>query len=315
MAGPRRWYPVGSSLSADGLLVRTLPRQARSTSFKRPDDTTRRASYQMSASPDLLQHLSAAVSILARAPAGLITDLDGTLCPIADRPDDVRVPSRVRLCLARLAQRLDLVAVVSGRSVEEARRLVGVDGIVYVGNHGLEWWEEGRVDVDREAEHYTSVIMSALEHLRMRPLAPGVILEEKGVTASIHYRQSPNPTSARATILDTLAHLPTASQLRVQEGRMVVNLLPPVPVDKGTAVEKLVRARSLRGVLYLGDDLTDLDAFRALRRMRQSGLCRTLCVAVASPEAPSGLLDESDYSLTDVDSVVRLLEALACEPD
>lgn len=269
----------------------------------------------MSTPSDLLQHLATVVAVLSRRPAGLITDLDGTICPIADRPDDVRVPPRVRLLLARLAQRLDLVAVVSGRSVEEARHLIGVEGIVYVGNHGLEWWEQGRALVDREAEGYASVIRAALDQLRKRSLGPGIILEEKGATASIHYRQSPTPATTRNAILDAVAPLAAASQLRVQEGRMVVNLLPPVPGDKGTAVEKLVRSRGLQGVVYLGDDLTDLDAFRALRRMRQSGLCRALCVAVASPEAPTDLLDESDYFLTDVESVVKLLEALACELD
>ena len=259
--------------------------------------------------PRLMENLEAAWAVLSRAPAGLITDVDGTISPIVDQPESAGVPPGARLALARLASRLPLVAAVSGRPIDHLVRTVGVDGMVYVGNHGLEWWEEGRSAPVPEAQPYLADVSATLQDLseRLRSL-PGVLVEDKGVSGAVHYRLSPDRAAAREAILEAIAKSSPARRLATAEGRMVVNILPPVRADKGTAVERLIRHWELQGALYIGDDVTDLDAFRALREVRAAGQCLTLSVAVMSREAPPELESEADYRVDSVDEVMTFLQ-------
>lgn len=252
--------------------------------------------------------LAAARALLSRRPAALVTDVDGTISHMASRPEEARVQPDIVALLSRLVGRLDLVAAVSGRSIEQLRPMVGVEGMVYVGNHGLEWWEQGRSTVAPEARPYLPAVEATMAWLQERLELPGVLVEEKGATGSVHYRLSPDSDAARRAILQAVSHCPPARDLQVAEGRMVVNLRPPVPADKGSAVEQLVRRRGLRGVLYLGDDVTDLDAFRALRALRRSGECATFLMGVNSPEAPPGLAEGADHLLNGVDAVASFLQ-------
>lgn len=255
--------------------------------------------------------LAAARALLSQRPAALVTDVDGTISPIASRPEEARVQPGIVHLLRRLAGRLDLVAAISGRSIGQLRPMIDIEGMVYVGNHGLEWWDQGQATVAPEARPYLPALEATMVWLGKRLELSGVLVEDKGATGSVHYRLSPDPAAVRRTILQTIAQCPSAHDLEVVEGRMVVNLRPPVPADKGTAVERLVRRWGLRGVLYLGDDLTDLDAFQALRSMRQSGECDALLVGVASPEAPPGLAEGADHLLNGVDAVESFLRDLA----
>jgi len=257
---------------------------------------------------DLLANLPVAWAVLATRPAGLITDVDGTISPIVDRPEKAGLHPRVPGFLARLVPRLDLVAVVSGRPIGELLDMVRLDGVVFVGNHGLEWREGGTSTVLPEAQPYLAAIAATMSFLRGRLRLAGVRVEEKGSTGTVHYRLAAKPAAARRAILQALAECPSAKGLRWTDGRMVVNILPPVRADKGTAVERLIRLRDLRGAIYLGDDVTDLDAFRKIRSLRESGVRDALSVAVASPEAPPGLPREADFMLEGVDAVVRFLE-------
>ena len=260
----------------------------------------------------LMDNLPAAWAVMSSAPAGLITDVDGTISPIVERPEEAGVHPDARDLLARLAAKLPLVAAVSGRPIEHLVRVLAVDGMVYVGNHGLEWWEHGRSSPVSEAVPYVSSVASTLRDLRARlGSMPGVFVEDKGVTGAVHYRQAPDRDAARRAILDAISESPPAKTLHAVEGRMVVNILPPIKADKGTAVERLARHRALRGVLYLGDDVTDLDAFRALRQMRETGQRTTLSVAVVSREAPAELEREADYIVASVEEVVNFFRQLA----
>ncbi len=261
--------------------------------------------------PDLLADLPAAWTVLSRGPAGFITDFDGTISPIVDRPERAKVHPRVPGLLARLARQMELVAVVSGRPIRDLLDMVEVDTVLYVGNHGLEWWEAGRSAVAPEARPYLPQMAATMRCLQERIQLSGVIVEDKGPTGSVHYRIAADPTTARQTILRAIEQCPSAKELEVAEGRKVVNLLPPVQVDKGTAVERLIHLHGLGGAIYLGDDVTDVDAFRKLRSLRRSGVCNGLAVAVVSEEAPPDLASEADFVLRGIDAVVSFMEQTA----
>lgn len=261
--------------------------------------------------PNALLHVADVVSVLALAPAGLITDIDGTISPTAPTPEEATVSPACRDALQALCNRLALVAAVSGRDATKAREMVGLDVMVYVGNHGLERWQDGEVLVVEEARHYAPLIRDAVEALRRGLDAPGLIVEDKGVTASVHYRLSPDQDAARDAILSFLAAATEAQDLRITEGKLVVELRPPVDVNKGTSLERLVSERGLQGVVYIGDDVTDVDAFRSLRSLAPRGVCRGLALGVVGSETPPEIAQESDMVLRGVSEVEELLQRVA----
>jgi trehalose 6-phosphate phosphatase len=250
------------------------------------------------------------LAVVGSGRAGLVTDVDGTISPIVARPQDAAVLPRAREALIGLRDRLVVVAVVTGRGVEDVRRMVGIDGLTYVGNHGLEWLRDGRSDLLPEARAWAPQVATALDQVRLdlpTRLSSGLLVENKGASASLHYRLAPDPEATRAALLASLARWVVPGGLRVEEGRRVINLLPPLTVNKGTAVNQLVREHELDGVVYFGDDVTDAHAFRALRGLREDRGLRTLAVGVVGPETPSSIRELADTSVADAPAVAELL--------
>jgi len=248
--------------------------------------------------------------ILAQRPFGLATDIDGTLSPIVDTPDAAAVTPLCRRYLGEIAQRVEVVAAISGRAPEVARRMVGLEGLVYVGNHGLSWWKQGREETLAEAAPYEAMIQEAKRKLAAHFHLPGVLLEDKGPILAFHYRMCADAQTARAAIMEALAPW-EAQGLRVRPGRRVFELGPPLDVHKGTALVHLMETYRLAGVLYLGDDLTDVDAFRVLRRWRQDARVKGAAVAVANSEAGQEITKEADYWVDGVPGVEWLLGEIA----
>ena len=224
--------------------------------------------------------------------AALFLDVDGTLAPIVARPEDARVPDETRSLLRGLIARYGLVACVSGRASADARRIVGVEELVYVGTHGLEL-APGAAAWREQIERFANTVDW-----------PPEWIEDKGLSLSLHYRQSPEPEQSRLA-LKRVAEAAEEVGLHARFGRMTLEILPPVEADKGSAVRSLLEQRGLERALYAGDDTTDLDAFRALE-----GLELGVCVALSSSEAPAGLIEAADIVLAGPDELVALLRAL-----
>jgi trehalose 6-phosphate phosphatase len=215
-----------------------------------------------------------------------------------------------RRALERLRGRLDLVAVVSGRRGTEARGLVDVEGVVYLGNHGLDPWIGAESSMGRAADG--AGLEEALDELR-ETLAgqPGLRIEDKGATVSIHYRAASDADAARTLALAAATKAAARRGLAVAEGKKVVELRPGDWAGKGTAVEELVFTHGLRGLVYLGDDYADLHAFETLGRLREANGLLTLSVGVAGAEAPPELAARADIALAGPEQVEAFLENLA----
>ena len=255
---------------------------------------------------------------LAARPRGLFCDIDGTLSAIAPTPEAATLLPGVAELLEQVRTRFDVVALVSGRAAEDARRMVGLPGVLYIGNHGLERIEAdaaATVQVLPEAEPYVEAVNTTLDDLDATLAArfPGVRIERKGVTGSIHVRNAPDPDAAEESIARSLTTIAVPRGLLVTRGRRIVEVRPPVAVDKGVAVAEVIRERGLRGALYFGDDRTDLDAFRALRQLADEGACQAVAVAVLSPEAPPELAAAADITLPDITFVPGLLRWLLAQ--
>ena len=236
----------------------------------------------------------AAADLLARLRdeperAALLLDVDGTLAPIVERPEDAAVPEETRGELERLASRYALVACVSGRTSADAAATVGVESVVYVGTHGLE--------LEPEAERWAAAVHEFAAGVAWPP-------EDKGLTVAFHYRGALDEEAARAE-LEEVAVRARAAGLHTRFGRKVLELLPPVEANKGTAIRRLLADRQLRRALYAGDDTTDLDAFTAL-----DDLDVGVRIAVRSPEAPERLLEQADIVVDGPEELVELLGRL-----
>ena len=239
----------------------------------------------------------------------ILTDIDGTLAPIVPTPDMSEVSAELRELLRKLNDKYLLVAGISGRKTEDAFDLIGIEELVYFGNHGFEILRDGEVEVVPEALPYFERVQE-LEHRAKEELAPlGAFVEEKGITASIHYRNVPPEVGERS--VEFVKAEGERLGLRVTVGRGVVEARPPIRADKGTAVRTLVEEYRPRRAMFLGDDTTDLDAFRELQALREEGtLEEILRIGVESDEGPPEIVTEADLVVDGVGGVTNLLRAL-----
>jgi trehalose 6-phosphate phosphatase len=239
--------------------------------------------------------------------AAVVTDFDGTLAPIVDDPTRARpVPAAVS-ALRALVEPLGLVGVVSGRSVDFLRAQLPVDGLILVGQYGLERLVDGAVVVDERAEAYAGAVAVAAAAAEHR--WPRLLIERKGTVAfSVHWRVTPDA----APPLDELEAFARGYGLAVSRGRMVGEVRAPVNVDKGAALSVLIQERGVQACAFAGDDYGDLPAFSALtdRADRQAGFV-AVRIAVRSPEAPPALLATADHVADSPADLAALFASLA----
>jgi trehalose 6-phosphate phosphatase len=222
--------------------------------------------------------------------AAVLLDVDGALAPIVPRPEDARVSEETRTELRRLHTRYALVACISGRAGADARAVVGVPELAYVGNHGLE--------LDPEAGEWCARLRRFLADVEWAKL------EDKGLSASLHYRDAQDEPAARAD-LELVAERARRAGFVARFGRKVLEVLPPLEADKGTAVRRLLAERGLRRALYAGDDTTDLDAFVAVGELELG-----VRDAVASVEGPPELVAQADLVVGSPAELTELLRRL-----
>jgi trehalose 6-phosphate phosphatase len=221
--------------------------------------------------------------------AALFFDVDGVLAPIVQGPGNARVPDDTRKELRRLNGRYALVACITGRAGDDARRVVGVPELTYVGNHGHE--------LAPGADAWRG---------RLQELLSGVEwpqLEDKRLTATLHYRGLDE--AAVLPQLEAVAERARAAGFVARFGRKMLEIMPPIEANKGTAVLTLLERHGLGRALVSGDDATDLDTFRAL-----DGLELAVRVAVSSDEGPKELREAADLVVASPEEFVSLLRRL-----
>lgn len=245
--------------------------------------------------------------------AAVLFDVDGTLAPIVRHADQAQVPEGTRTLLAEVARRYRVVACVSGRRASDARSMVSIGTITYLGTHGTELlragWPEPELQpeiaewVERIQAFGRTVETPELRNLRVRR-------EDKGAIVAFHWRGATREDDARAAIEDVAARAEDEG-LATHWGRKVLEVRPPVRMDKGVGIAAFLADVDVDTALYAGDDATDLDAFRALTELRDEGRLRHVVrVGVVSDEGPSGIADGADVTVEGTDGVRSLLEAL-----
>ena len=239
-------------------------------------------------------------------------DIDGTLAPLMPRPELAAVPEETRRLIRSFVARPHLHgALVSGRAAADGRRVAGLDGVWVIGNHGIETTSpDGDVTVDESAAPYRGVLGEAAGDVaRAIGSIPGVWVEDKVWTLSIHYRQAdPGVEPRLRTTLDEVGH---RHGLRMIRGKKIFELRPPIHVHKGTAVVNLSRRlagpRLDASLFYAGDDRTDEDAFRA----RRATAPEAVTVRVGGTTDDQTAATAAEFTVPDENALRRLLEWLA----
>jgi trehalose 6-phosphate phosphatase len=226
-------------------------------------------------------------------------DFDGTLSEIVARPELARLFPGAEDVLSRLAERVEMVAVISGRPTSQLAALVPVPGVRIVGLYGLVEDGAGR---DR--------VMSA--RAEIEEAAAGIArawIEDKGPSLAVHYRATPDPVGAEAALKPILERIAWRHGLSLLEGKMVVELAGGEVPGKGAVIARLAQEAALDGILYAGDDRPDLDAFVVLDELRLAGLA-TVKVAVRTEETPEELTADADVVVERPAGLLALLSEL-----
>jgi trehalose 6-phosphate phosphatase len=254
---------------------------------------------------DPLTNIEPLGALLSVRPLGLFSDIDGTLAPIVLRPEDARITPRCRELLQRLIERGVRLALITGRPLDEARSMAGLDEAAYAANHGLEYWVKGRIELADGVDGYPPLvdqIVAEMTHL----MAEGVEVEPKGPGVAFHYRRAADADHARAAILRAIDSSMSARRFTMSEGRKVIELRPDVRANKGIATHILARQLGVKGIISIGDDRTDIDMFKAVTSLGKTGI-EGRNVAVRSAEIVPEVLAAADYSVEGVEGVEWLL--------
>ena len=263
------------------------------------------------------QRLDEFVRAAASAPrsAALFCDIDGTISPIVSRPTNAEVPEATREILEALTRRLGLVAFVTGRGLEDGRRMIPVDGAAYVGTHGLEVLRgDGSVQTEPQAERYIAQVQ-AVADAAARDLdceALGIVLENKRTVLAIHYRLATDATRTRHEILARVVEPARAGGLAISTGHCLFEVRPPLPFTKGSATRKLLDGGDYLAALFCGDDHTDVTGFKAVHEWGTRDARRTACaLAAVTAETPRPVVDEADVLVRTTRGVHTVLARLA----
>lgn len=262
--------------------------------------------------PDALRDAGRLAQCLAGRRPAVFLDYDGVLTPIVDRPEDAVLSAAMRETVRALAERCT-VCVVSGRDRPVVQRLMGLDNLVVAGSHGFDIWRPQTGTVPgNPAAGFEGLVAAVTGRLRARVRGmPGVMVEPKRASVAVHYRLASDEDRERvaAVVRRLLAEQP--DRLRMTPGKMVYEIQPKIDWDKGRAVRYLLEVLGLDSpavaAVYLGDDVTDEDAFRALRG-------RGIGILVGRPDDPevAGRPTAADFVLTSTDEVRQFLTRLAC---
>ncbi len=258
-------------------------------------------------------------TVLVQKPLGLAFDFDGTLSSIAPTPEEARLYPGVTDLLQR-AQKYARVTILTGREIEDGARKINLDGLTYIGEHGLAWsdglpWQHP-VHVAPDALEYIPSGTYLLDLVAARQAElPGIIVQRKRVGGSIHYRLALDKEQTRQKLLDLLAEPARRVNMQVSEGKQIVEIRPPLAIHKGMALQQFAQRNELRGLIFAGDDLTDLDAMLEIPELRRQGVA-ALAIAARHSDTPPELLQHADMVVDGVPGMVAqlrdIVEILEC---
>ncbi len=261
--------------------------------------------------PHAIIHVDALAERLAGRKPAVFLDYDGTLTPIVDRPEDAVISESMRRAVQALAERCP-VCVVSGRDRPVVQELMGLDNLIVAGSHGFDIWSPTGGAIEKEMGGEFAGLLEEVKrrlHQAMDPI-PGALVEPKRSSVAAHFRLVADEERPKIKAVVDRILADHADALKVTPGKMVFELQPKIDWDKGKAVLYLIEALGLDRddimPMYLGDDVTDEDAFRAL-----AGRGIGVFVGRADDPEVAGRSTRADFILNTMDEVEQFLDTLA----
>jgi len=251
-------------------------------------------------------------ALIARPAQALIAvDFDGTLSPIVDDPAAARALPAATAVLRRLAGLAGTVAIITGRPAAEAAHLAGISevpGVIVLGHYGSERWEAGELSSPAPSAGLATARAEIGAVLAAAAAAEGTFVEDKRYAVAVHTRRTASPQAELDRLRKPVTALANRAGLAVEPGRFVLELRPPGS-DKGLALGELAAQRQAGAVMFCGDDLGDVPAFRTVKRLRSAGT-PGLAVCSGSAEVPE-LAVEADLVVAGPAGVTELLDGIA----
>ncbi len=242
----------------------------------------------------------------------IVTDIDGTISSIKTLPHQAVIKNNMKGTLNNIQQKFKLLSIITGRSLKDALEMINIEGILYIGNHGMEYQRNNEIVTDKKTLKYIPKINELYKKLKNESNLKqhGIILENKNACITIHYRTAQDTQSARKTILKTLKNIQTTEGLQIKEGRKIIEVRPPIGNDKGKIINKIVKNYEAKKLIYLGDDITDVDAFREISKLSTEKNIEGTSILVRSDETPEFVKKSAEYYVNSVDEVEIFLNWL-----
>lgn len=250
------------------------------------------------------------LEVLNHRPSGFFSDFDGVLSEIAPTPDSAVAYPGVPEAVANIAGQVDVAGVITGRAVDDIASRIDIGELIVVGNHGLEW-SERNVRHDHAAgvaviETIAKVLDQVKAELASQTDVDRLIWENKRLSGTIHFRNTDDPAEVESLLLPIVQPLAEANGLRCTPGKMIVELRPTAMVTKGTALSEIIDKYELESAIFIGDDVTDVDGFRALNELRNAGK-HTLSIGVVTIDAHPDVAAYADIVVGSVHEIVEVL--------
>ena len=222
----------------------------------------------------LFDHLNEFEDFRKDEKTAVITDIDGTISKIVLDPYEAIITQIMRATLKKLVNKFQLVGIVTGRNVKNAKEMLEVNGLLYIGSHGLEYLMDDEIHIEPEVKEYLPLIQKIAQNIQNEEdlyNIKNILFQEKGLCFTVHYRKCEDPEETHRKILEVINEMEGIEKFKITEGRKVVEIRPKSGHDKGTILEKLIFENEIEKIIYLGDDVTDVDAFNKLKELKENG--------------------------------------------
>ncbi|HEX3013326.1 MAG TPA: trehalose-phosphatase [Methanobacterium sp.] len=261
----------------------------------------------------LFDHLNEFEDFRKDEKTAVITDIDGTISKIVLDPDEATVSQIMKDTLKKLVNKFQLVGIVTGRNVRNAKEMLEVEGLLYIGSHGLEYLKDDEIHIEPEVEEYLPIIQKVAQNLQNEEELyniKNILFQEKGLCFTVHYRKCEDPEETHRKILEAINEMEGIEKFKITEGRKVVEIRPKSGHDKGTILEKLIFENALEKLIYLGDDVTDVDAFNKLKELKEGDKVNGVGIVVVSEEVPDYVKENASFYVNGVEEVQKFFNWL-----
>lgn len=246
----------------------------------------------------------------------VITDIDGTISEIGPEPKNATITSEMRNVLLNLSSKYKYIGVLTGRDINDAIDIIKLEKIVYMGNHGLQQIKNGEIITDPRVKSYIPIIKEISRELHHKfKNSKGISFNYKKLSLTIHYNNCNSKNKTKKELLNTIYNLKKGKLVKIIEGKDLLEIRPPVGYDKGSVLHKFILENNIKKIIYLGDDINDISAFRKLKELNEKNEVKGISIAVNTIETPEEVKKSANVYVENVEETYNFLEWLSDNND